>query len=530
MDRLHGLADSFNRGVDDFSRAIPQFWPIGLLSALVLIAVFIFYARPTTPQKKPPDRSASRPKQQPPARRPESAPAPAPRPPSSSSPAASSPAENKASPASPPPSTGYPFGLLDDSPPVVTSSPGNGPSIIRGARLGGGGLGDVYRARIDGAEVALKVMKADEDDDRKQNETRLRLFKREVDLLADLDGRGTLPRLHHRKIYRDRHSGTLSFVMELIEGDTLRKQVNGGKLLSRPEEITLLVSATASAVAELHERHIIHRDLNPANIILSPTGPRLIDLGIGKRLTPKRTATHAIYGTPAYLAPEMALAEPATPETDVFGWGLTIANALTGRQIYNDADDRNIQVDAALAKFDPGFFEALNGVAVQSPWHLCLVSIIKGCLSANPQDRPKDGWDLQVAAKALQKVLPSTTGSSPQSSNKGLDRALALHMMRYMSETIMKRSNGDNIEGFVAESLHRLLRLPLASMRLQRGIAAAVLYGVFVEALLPAGLQHNGRYRSPVYWEDSLRGQGLDVERTRDGLLVFFKPEMPEAR
>lgn len=485
------------------------------LVTTVIIAWMRWLEAPSQPPAKPASRPAQRPVSRPPqgpaAARPEAV------------------AEPEPKTATPETTVTPPDSTLQETPEVPDPSP-KGPSIIRGERLGGGGLGDVYRAQFEGTEVALKIMKPADEDDEKQNEKRVRLFKREVELLADLDGKGTLPRLHSKKIYRD-GGGRLFFLMELIQGETLKRQVNRGKLLSRPDEILPLVSATASGLAELHERHVIHRDLNPANIMLSPSGPRLIDVGVGRRLNPKRTATYAIYGTTAYLAPEMALGKPATTETDVFGWGLTMANALTGLHIYPDTDDSHILTDAAFARFDPAFFGALNDVAIQGPWHRSLVAIIKGCLSAHPHDRPSDGRDLQVAAGALQRVLPASMRPAQQRSDESLQRALGCNMIRGMSQHVANRlDDDDTLERLVAESVYRLLRLPPASEMLQRGIAAPVFHGLFIESVVPATHVGGDRFRSPVYWEDQLRHEGLNVERTRDGLLVFSKLEIQEAR
>lgn len=559
----------FNGLIEDLTRPIPFLWftaPRGgvvlivlLFLAFLTLIVFKLMAR-LFPGKTPPAKSASRPAQRPATRPPASRPKPpAQRPQKPGVQGAARPAQRpQAQPAQRPSTKGTArraerpqaqsvqkpstkgtarppqtdAEALGDPTPAVPSSTASRPTVRRGGRLGGGGLGDVYRATFEGSEVALKVMKADEDSP-KHHEKRLRLFTREVELLADLDGRGTLPRLHTKTMFRDAE-GNPFFLMELIEGETLKKQVEGGKLLAGSGEISPLLLATSSALAELHERHIVHRDLNPGNVMLSSSGPRLIDVGVGKRLTPTTTSTYAVYGTPAYLSKEAALGQPPTTETDVFGWGLTIAFAVTGMNIYHDSEDRLLLVDAALATFDPVFFQMLDEVGNRSSWHRHMVSIIRSCVAEETHDRPKDGLDLLVAAKALEKVSPATPAHGSRVDHYISERSFARHLMRGMSEAIAARTDRSiPVTEFAAECLTRLLRIPFASAMLQRGIAPTFLNGVFIEPVVPAGpggVHLQDPVRSPHFWESRLRELGMDVEQDKDGLLVFSKPEMQKAR
>src|SRR5690606_10210948 len=91
-----------------------------------------------------------------------------------------------------------------------------------------------------------------------------------------------------------------------------------------------LAVSTLTALAAIHRAGIVHRDFKPANVILGPEGPVVIDFGIARVL--EQTTTHSgIMGTPAYMAPEQFTAGATSTASDIFSWAVTMAYAASGR-------------------------------------------------------------------------------------------------------------------------------------------------------------------------------------------------------
>lgn len=109
--------------------------------------------------------------------------------------------------------------------------------------------------------------------------------------------------------------------MEYVPGLTLDAYVREHGPLSNGE-LLALAAGLAEGIVAIHRTGIVHRDLKPSNIILSPEGPRIIDMGIGKALDDtKVTKTGMLVGTAAWLSPEQFKGEEASPAADVYAWG-----------------------------------------------------------------------------------------------------------------------------------------------------------------------------------------------------------------
>ena len=190
--------------------------------------------------------------------------------------------------------------------------------------IGRGGSGRVYRVRnrrLDRVE-ALKVL-ADPGDDaspfvrRFTQEARLAASLKHPNLVTVFDSGDT--------------GGILWFTMELVEGPSLAGVLAAAGRLSEAEVVAVTLPIL-DALAYIHERGIVHRDIKPSNIMIDPTGaPRLTDFGVAKTIdNARKTATGALLGSPAYLAPEQFVAGPVDGRTDVYALGVTLYELLTG--------------------------------------------------------------------------------------------------------------------------------------------------------------------------------------------------------
>jgi serine/threonine-protein kinase len=206
-------------------------------------------------------------------------------------------------------------------------------------RLGGGGMGVVYRARQIGLRrpVALKMLRAEASADGEL----LARFRAESALLA---------RLQHPNIVQvhevGEHQGRPFIALEYVEGGSLDRKLAGNP--QPAEEAAQLMQAVARAVQYAHERGIVHRDLKPHNVLLAEDGsPKVTDFGLAKLLAEGaglsslrcQTRTGAILGTPSYMAPEQTAgsAGEVGPQADVYALGAILYELLTGRPPHQGA-------------------------------------------------------------------------------------------------------------------------------------------------------------------------------------------------
>jgi serine/threonine protein kinase len=210
------------------------------------------------------------------------------------------------------------------------------------ALIGAGGMGEVYRARDTRLrrDVAIKVLP----DAFLHDPERLARLKREAEALAALNH----PNI--AGIYGLEDSGdTSSIVLELVEGDTLADRIAQGPIpVTDAIEIARQI---AEALEAAHDKGVVHRDLKPGNIKITPDGTvKVLDFGLAKivesdvsasaltqspTLTLAATGRGVILGTAAYMSPEQARGRPADRRADIFSYGCVLYEMLTGRQAFD---------------------------------------------------------------------------------------------------------------------------------------------------------------------------------------------------
>ncbi|MEV4245456.1 serine/threonine-protein kinase [Streptosporangium canum] len=242
-----------------------------------------------------------------------------------------------------------------------------GPFELTG-RLGEGGQGVVYLGRGPaGEQVAVKLLHhglASDPDARTR-------FLREVSVAQRVARFCTASVLH-----ADLAGSQPYIVSEYVPGLSLRQLVDkeGPR---RGAALERLAISTATALSAIHRAGILHRDFKPANVLMGPEGPVVIDFGIARALdSPGMTATGMAMGTPSYLAPEQLSEGEVTAAADVFAWGVTMVFAATGRPAFG-ADSIAVVMNRILT-VEP----ELGGLEGQ------LRLLVAACLSKDPSRRP----------------------------------------------------------------------------------------------------------------------------------------------
>src|SRR3989449_430132 len=270
------------------------------------------------------------------------------------------------------------------------------------ARLGKGGMGEVYRAYDTALKrpVALKRITPR----LQSNENYRRRFLHEAQCASGLTDQ------HIAGLYDVLEANNEIFlVMEYVEGVTLRQQ------LQRPISIEKLLGIAvqcAAALVAAHERGIVHRDLKPENIMLTPTSQvKILDFGVAKQLPPAEvTATTETVnggsglaaGTPAYMAPEALLEKDTDPRADIFSLGVILYEAVSGRHpflagSFMATSDRTLhEVPPPLTRLNPKVPAELE-------------RIVAKMLAKNPDERYATAADLLVDLRAVQRTVTYPT-------------------------------------------------------------------------------------------------------------------------
>jgi Tol biopolymer transport system component len=299
------------------------------------------------------------------------------------------------------------------------------------AKLGEGGMGEVYRAEDLELKrpVALKLLPAAV----AQDPQRLERFRREAEAVAALNHPNIVT------LYSFESSDTANFlVMELVEGEGLDQAIpRGGWPLAKVLDTGL---AIAGALAAAHEKGIVHRDLKPANVMLTGDGRlKVLDFGLAKLALeapgqPEAGATQAatltaaglVMGTAPYMSPEQAQGLEVDARSDIFSLGTMLYELATGIRPFSG--DTTIDTLHKIVHAEPALLgERIPDAPLQLQW------ILRKALAKSPEDRYQSARDLVVDLKSLRRDFDSdahlptvTSGQVPAVEATGKQRSPAL--------------------------------------------------------------------------------------------------------
>ncbi len=279
------------------------------------------------------------------------------------------------------------------------------------APLGAGGMGEVYRARDTrlGREVAIKVLPREWLSD----PTRRARFVREAKTASALN------HPHIVTIHEIESAEGMDFiVMELVPGQTLDALIPKNGM--RSGEALRVAIPIADALAAAHAKGILHRDLKPGNVMVTPDGAvKVLDFGLAKlteddgtngpddtTLEARAQLSHAgtALGTPAYMSPEQASGGTVDARSDIFSFGVVLYEMVTGRRPF--AGRSRAEIHAALLKDEP---EPPGELASDVPRDL--ERIIQRCLRKEPGRRFQSVADVRIELQELNEESDSRTSS-----------------------------------------------------------------------------------------------------------------------
>ncbi len=260
-------------------------------------------------------------------------------------------------------------------------------------------MGEVYKARDTRLErtVALKVLPEHVSAD---PEIRRR-FEREARAISALS---------HPNICTlfdvGNNNGQEYLVMEYLDGETMAERLSHGPMTI--EELMAYGMDVADALEKAHKHGVIHRDLKPGNIVLTKSGAKLLDFGLAKYMpagpnsilgraddiTAPLTSQGTLLGTIPYMAPEQLEGKDVDARTDIFAFGAILYEMATGVRAFNAAS--NASLIAAIMREEPVPVSRLRRLTPRT-----LDTIIRTCLSKNPDDRFQSAHDVKLALQML---------------------------------------------------------------------------------------------------------------------------------
>ena len=253
------------------------------------------------------------------------------------------------------------------------------------ARLAIGGMGEVWQAidKVIERQVAIKILKEEYLGDKAFRER----FRAEARHAALVNHEGIA------SVYDfGEEEGSAYLVMELVPGEALSTIIERERFLSA-ERVLDIVAQTASALHAAHQAGLVHRDVKPGNLLITPDGRvKITDFGIARAVDQvPLTATGQVMGTVQYLSPEQASGKSATALTDIYSLGVVAYEALAGKRPFTG--ESQVAIAMAHIKNPPPPLPESIPLAVRN--------LILACLAKKPERRPTSARQLARAAIAI---------------------------------------------------------------------------------------------------------------------------------
>ncbi len=276
-------------------------------------------------------------------------------------------------------------------------------------RLGGGGMGEVWRARhrLLARPAAVKLIRPMSG---VSSEDAIRRFEREAQVTADL----TSPHTVQLFDFGIADEGSFYYVMELLDGLDLETLVARHGPLP-PERVVYLLRQVCHSLAEAEARGLVHRDIKPANLFVCRYGGehdfvKVLDFGIVKESHDviqtgaiELTRDNLLHGTPGYIAPEQALGSaPIDRRADIYAAGCVAYYLLTGAPVFSGDTPMAVVIHHAHTPPTP------PSQRTSQPIPPALDALVMACLAKNPEERPQSARELSRQLAAIEQVSPWT--------------------------------------------------------------------------------------------------------------------------
>ncbi|MEV6489891.1 serine/threonine-protein kinase [Actinoplanes sp. NPDC051633] len=280
-------------------------------------------------------------------------------------------------------------------------------------RLGAGGMSVVWRGfdEVLGRQVAVKVLPPSTSADPS--------FRRR--LRAEAQAAARLSHPHITNVYDYGEATTVDgepvpyVVMELVDGESLAAVLARSRRLPWPAAVRICAEVSA-ALAAAHARGIVHRDVTPANVMLTPTGAKVVDFGISALIGENDIDPDgSLLGTPAYLAPERLEGGQVSPATDVYAVGLLIYRTLIGQLPWDVGTTTALLRAHQYTEPDP--LPPVEGLPA------AVAELVEECLEKRPDDRPSSAEVAEVLA-AASAGMPAGRGFVPEWADSGEDTTI----------------------------------------------------------------------------------------------------------
>ncbi|GAA3878976.1 hypothetical protein GCM10022381_21660 [Leifsonia kafniensis] len=255
------------------------------------------------------------------------------------------------------------------------------------SRIAIGGMGEVWKATdlVIGRSVAIKILK----DEYLGDPGFLERFRAEARHAALVNHEGIANVFDYGE-----EDGSAFLVMELVPGEALSTVLEREHVLPT-DKVLDIVAQTAAALHAAHAAGLVHRDIKPGNLLITPDGRvKITDFGIARIADQvPLTATGQVMGTVQYLSPEQASGRPASPTTDIYSLGIVAYESLAGRRPFTGES----QVAIAMAQINETAPDL--PVTVSEP----VRNLVFACLAKDPAERPASAAHLARAATALRR-------------------------------------------------------------------------------------------------------------------------------